>query len=410
MKFRNATLKLIVVLSCIFTICIMPVFTAAGDVKPKPGDVIDASNIEQYKSYFPEFMQRYIKDGWGIEDPFVIHVKEYEPNPLPESFLKETEKNKGKVKLSSDGSLSGYDYHGAPFADDEIKEPGKVMKIMWNNYYKWKGDDMIFVKDFATTRKRKGGKISYNTGRMSNIRFVGRNVVLPRELENPQKLFWASIVRTTSVGAKDMYILTYRYLDTNQSDDMWAYVPTLRRTLRMISTERSNPMGGSPYTPDDQYGWDGKINEFDYKLIGEATLLNVMNFDVNEYFEKYPNGYPHPAFIGREFPYEVRETYLVEVKPKNPRHPESKRLLWIMKENYMPAYAQMYDKNGEIWKGLPNIFCKIKTQKGETGPFMANSVTDFKTGMWSLSVGLGANLDIGLDPGFYNPGLFFKVE
>jgi len=55
------------IITCFLMMLIIAPATFATEVQP--GTVIDASNIEQYKDYFPEFMQRFIVDGWGFEDP-----------------------------------------------------------------------------------------------------------------------------------------------------------------------------------------------------------------------------------------------------------------------------------------------------------------------------------------------------
>jgi hypothetical protein len=54
----------------------------------KAGDVINSANIEQYKDYFPMYMQRWIKDGWGFEKPVVIKVKDPEFIPLQKATWK----------------------------------------------------------------------------------------------------------------------------------------------------------------------------------------------------------------------------------------------------------------------------------------------------------------------------------
>ena len=73
---------------------------AVWGVEAKPGDVIDSSNIDQYKDYFPNFVQRYIKDGWGFVDPVVIKVKETEPVPVTKAFLKASQENMKTCKLT----------------------------------------------------------------------------------------------------------------------------------------------------------------------------------------------------------------------------------------------------------------------------------------------------------------------
>lgn len=408
MNLKNATLKLLVALSCIFAICIMPVFTAAGDVKPKAGDVIDASNIEQYKDYFPDFMQRFIKDGWGLEIPTIVHVQDYKENLLPKYFRDATESNRGKVTLNEDGTLSGYDYRGFPFA--EIKEPNKAMKIMWNNYYKYKGDDFCYPKPFMGSGKRKGGRVTYGAGKYWNIKYVGRLMIPPINIKNPYGLLWSSNFVSESPGSNGLYSLTWRYLDLNKSDDMWAYIPTLRRTIRMISSERSNPVQGSSMSYDDQYGWDGNIFNFEYKLVEEKSLLQIMNCSEEIIMSKYPEGYNKAIMTGPDFPYELREVYVVEVRAKDQRYPESKRYLWILKENFIPSYSQNYDKNGELWKGMANVLNKAKTGQGETAPFMSNAAIDLKTGIWMWALGFGVKIDAGIKPDNFLPGNFFLMK
>ena len=65
--------KISVLLTLVFVFCLIPFLAFAGERSPKPGDIINSSNIDQFNSYFPEFMQGYIKDGWEIEKPFAIN-------------------------------------------------------------------------------------------------------------------------------------------------------------------------------------------------------------------------------------------------------------------------------------------------------------------------------------------------
>ena len=80
-------------------ICFLAFPSFGGE--PKAGDIIDASNVDQYADYLPEYMLGGIKDGWGgiRPTPAVIHVGEYTPNPDPKTFRDLTEKNKGKTHM-----------------------------------------------------------------------------------------------------------------------------------------------------------------------------------------------------------------------------------------------------------------------------------------------------------------------
>jgi hypothetical protein len=375
-------------------------------VELKPGDVIDSGNIDQYKDYFPMFMQRYIKDGWGIEKPVVITMGKNNPTPWPKGFLEASEKNVKTCKVTADGLLEGYTGVGQPFPRPE--EPNLALKLMWNQFYKCVPDDTTQPTGFLDVEKRKGGSCSFQINNYEQIMFANRTMLAPMpELDNPKQLYYAMKLSFRSPPNKDMAMLTWRYKDPLRDDDMWTYVPTLRRTLRMVSSERANPIRGSPYTWDDIFGFDGKIPMFNYKLVGEQTLV-VLNH------EKYTSetvdrkNYPwHPiSYEGEEF--ETQDSYVVEITSKDLRYPQARKTIWLNKNRFVILYAQMYDKAGEFWKGFWNSFrdIKVKTTYGEEiYPVQgSNGITDFKTSYWILIFNGEFKSNLDVDPAYYSPG------
>ena len=96
LKQRQCVLVGALIIGALFAVS-----SATYAVEAKPGDIIDSSNIEQYKEYFPMYMQRYIKDGWEFEKPVVIKVKVAEPVPLTKSFLKASQDNMKTLRVNS---------------------------------------------------------------------------------------------------------------------------------------------------------------------------------------------------------------------------------------------------------------------------------------------------------------------
>ena len=376
-------------------------------VEAKPGDVIDSSNIEQYKDYFPMFMQRYIKDGWGFEEPVVIKVKAYEPVPYTKLFTEKSKENMKTCKLTPDGLIEGYNGQGIPFM--EPKEPNKALKIMWNQFYKCYPDDWVLPESYITVTKRKNSKsVSISDSLYEQLSFSNRTMIEPiPELDNPKQLLYANIIDSRTPPNKDMATLTWRYKDPLKYDDMWTYVPTLRRTLRLVSSERANPVRGTPYTWDDFFGFDGKIPLFEYKLLGEQTVMTLA------YQKTWPEKidrktFPwHPVlFRGEEW--EPVPCYVVEIKSKDPRYPQSKKIVWVYKPKFGCVYAHMYDKAGEFWKGFWNggQLRSVKTTYGEE-PYAiqtSSGVTDFKTFYWVFSLTGRLDMNVGSEPGVFQPG------
>ena len=109
-------------------------------------------------------------------------------------------------------------------------------------------------------------------------------------------------------------ILIYDYND--KADDMWVYLPSLRRTRRIVSTERGKSFMGSEFSNADMSR--PNIDDFEYKLLGE---------------EKF-NG---------------KDCWKIEAVAKN-RDVETeygfrKRVSFIDKATFLVQQSEMYDKS-----------------------------------------------------------------
>ena len=404
--FKQFKQKRFVFLSAIIVGVLFAAASTTWAAEVKPGDVIDSSNIEQYKEYFPAFMQRYIKDGWGYEKPVVIKVKEREPVPLTKSFLKASQDNQKTCKLNAEGLIEGYSGVGFPFLDP--KEPNLAMKCMWNQFYKELPDDWTIPESYLSISKRKGGSVSISDQTYEQLMFAGRHLIAPMpELENPKQLFYANKLNFQTPPNKDMATLSWRYKDPLKYDDMWTYVPTLRRTLRMVSSERANPIRGSAYTWDDIFGFDGKIPLFTYKYLGEQTVLALMNQKiVAEELDR--KNYPHHPILHHNEEFETVDCYVIEITAKDARYPSARKVAWVNKDNFKITWAEIYDKTNTFWKGYYNAAQKrtVPTTEGiQDYPITSGSgMTDFKTYYWTYTVTGGLVMNGGAEPSYFAPG------
>lgn len=112
-------------------------------------------------------------------------------------------------------------------------------------------------------------------------------------------------------------------------DDMWIYLPALRKAKRISAGEKSGAFMGSDFSNYDIGG--GEYEDWEYKLLREDTL----------------NGNP---------------VWVVECKAKSreiiKKTGYSKVLKWVRKDNYVVILSEHYDKSGELKK-------KIKVEKVE---------------------------------------------
>jgi hypothetical protein len=402
---RNSTRCILVLGLTMGLLLGIPGFAAAAEVKA--GDVIDSSNIDQYQDYFPMFMQRYIKDGWGYEKPVVIKVREPENVPLTKEYHKASVANQKACKVTAEGLVEGYNGQGMPFY--EPKEPNLAVKVMWNQFYKPYPDDWLIPTSYLNIQKRKGaGRVSISDNTYEQLLFSNRTMKDPvPEMDNPKQLYYSSKLDSKTPPNKDMSTLTWRYKDPLKYDDMWTYVPTLRRTLRLVSSERANPIRGSPYTWDDIFGFDGKIPLFTYKYVGEQTVLCLNNGKLKAETVDRKN-YPFHPITHYNEEFETTDCWVIEITPKDKRYPQSRKTVWVDKTRYWCIYAQMYDKKGDFWKGFWNgsQARPLKTPYGEESYRIqcGSGISDFKTFFWVVTVTGELLMNLGADPNLFQPG------
>lgn len=120
-----------------------------------------------------------------------------------------------------------------------------------------------------------------------------------------------------------------------KDDDKWIYLPALKNTRRVNSSEGSKSFMGTDATYDDLS--TRGIEEDDHQYIGEEAK------------EAGGTTYSRCAKI-KEVPYDAKSSQY------------KYRITWVDLDTYVPVYTEMYDKNDKLIKVLtvPNI----KKEKG----------------------------------------------
>ena len=140
--------------------------------------------------------------------------------------------------------------------------------------------------------------------------------------------------------------LNYRYLDPLRQDDLWLYLPSLRRVRRLSSAQRSEALFGQDIDVDSYGGYAGQIPWFTWKFLGKKPMLASLHG------ENMPP-VPCKADGGMTFceAWENRpEVLVVEGTPKAEAYAFSKRIIYIDHESFFIVYTDLYDRGGELWK------------------------------------------------------------
>ncbi|NLF43159.1 MAG: outer membrane lipoprotein-sorting protein [Bacteroidales bacterium] len=105
----------------------------------------------------------------------------------------------------------------------------------------------------------------------------------------------------------------------DSNDDMWIYMPALRKTRRIVSTEKGKSFMGSEFTNADMSKPDK--NQFDYKMLGSTTI-------------------------------EGKDCHKIEMSCKNQAIAQEngyhKKIMYIEKGTFLTHKMEFFDKDGKL--------------------------------------------------------------
>ena len=344
----------------------------AAEIGLQPGMMLDQSTAGLAKGLVPPEILKHYENGEfanKIADNYPANGGTHGPD-----FDAETKRNAEKLTVDANGTIvdkttakqPAYIY-GTPFPKVDAKDPQAGVKVLWNffyNYY-WNGNshnaiDLVWVNPNGVDRKAgQDVYFKYYDG-------------LPPDLkpENPQNLLSQFIA--VSTHPQDLYgtaALDWRYRDPAQRDAVWAYVPALRRIRGLSPANRSDGFLGSDMSQDDGPFFDGKPEDFTWKLVGEEEILRQVDpfalaKDCNFFqlpgggwrsvFKDVPTfGFQDPNWKGIAWAPKVmhlarRKVWIVEGVPKDRYYLYGKVELRIDSQNWQGSYNRKFSWQGEL--------------------------------------------------------------
>jgi outer membrane lipoprotein-sorting protein len=153
----------------------------------------------------------------------------------------------------------------------------------------------------------------------------GKGNVRVRQVANASKKFGETVktmirfLAPPDVAGTTMLIYDYETKD----DDMWVYLPAMRNTRRIVSSEKGKNFMGSEFTNADMS--KPNLDDYNYQLLGSQTLNGV-------------------------------ECWKVESESKTKAIADqngfAKKVAWIEKGNYLPHQVDYYDQTGNKFKEM----------------------------------------------------------
>ena len=323
-----------------------------------PGTAITMANWAQYRQFMPEGMAALFKGTYqwsmplGVEmdvGPTVIH-------PLPKAYLEATEKYSSQVKLVElpQGGLTLSNYQGGiPFPNPS--DPHKGWKILADVWYRYQPH--LNVDSYGSGCLVDGSgsincmaaelvhrQLAYNTdpGVPVNTpgakgRFFSQYMMV---LEPEQKRYTAS--------------LTVSYDDPARPEDVYVFIPALRRYQPVSAAARCSPNQGTDATQEDyRQGFDSNITELNADYLNEKKILALVGFKMptGRFPDDYdmPLGWPKPTW-GK---WQLRDVHVISVTKipsKAQGYCYGKRVMYVDKATSSPLWEELYDTKMQPWK------------------------------------------------------------
>ena len=343
----------------------------AAEVDLKPGDTIGPQNWQRVQGMVGENLLNRIKQGYTFK------IKESRPRRDPKEFLEATEKHSGRVSLGPNGQLVNY-VAGLPFPKPDPNDSQAGLKLAWNFSRRWLGDD--HKEGGGTATGKAVSNIIEKDGserRSELIRYQiftrGRVTLAPRPaFEGYDHIEWMNLradeyPRDTS-GTTTLEI---RYIDPNREDDLYIYVPSIRRVRRAPPIQRCATLAPTEFIWDDVNSFNGKVTDFNYKFLGEKQMLG--NFSQ----QHFPLHRKTGDYLALDESWEVVNTYVLEITPKDPNYCYPKKTLFIDRLTHQAVWVMILDAKGNSWKEQSNTFAPVKLVDGQevlssTSPIIVN--------------------------------------
>jgi hypothetical protein len=321
-----------------------------------------------------EILQRYRDGEWW----HVIYRPGAGARLQNPRFLEASVRNEGRYRIGARGEIVEAEterrpisVYGAPFPTVRSGDPDAGAKVVWNYFYQsYQAGDRQFsarldqVKDRAVEATWQldffdcfldgtGGHDAHASGAEE---FLSRQLIVARE---PAEL------RATS-------LLSHRFGDPAKRDAVWSYVPALRRVRTLSPANRADAMLGSDLAQDDGTFFDGKPEDFTWRLAGEGEMLMLYDRtavagDAADLHELPDGGFERVDSARARFAYQegaaeghalrplesevvlvARPVWIVEGTPKDRYYPYGKLVLRIDRQTWRGTYSSKYGWQGEL--------------------------------------------------------------
>ncbi len=328
------------------------IFSAPASAQVQPGDLITPDNAYKVKDLISP--GQYLRVMHGMS----IRVTPTERIDWPPPYKDATEKYASQVRLTPDRrSLVGY-VAGEPFPIVDVNDPDAGTKIMWNVAFRPISSDEYDLRWFDCDSVYWGKNAPFReitdieVGHYAGYNEVGRTEVDPMPIDPDFKMtgrYFLGLLYPVLAPQSDRGtgLIKFRYANPSEADAAWTWTPGARRVRRLNYAILDTASGPQAYDPNHYEGFSGKNENYNWKLLGEKTMLAAVNI------AKVPDVRCPTDGGASHCPdnWQLRHDFIIEGIPRPGKFVSlyDHEVMYIDSEADFVMSNDMYDRSGQLF-------------------------------------------------------------
>jgi hypothetical protein len=351
----------------------------AAEADLRPGDVIGPANWRRVEGLVGENLLNRIKQG------YTFRIKKGRIVGPPKEYTEASARYAGEVKLAPNGELVNY-LAGSPFPNVQVDDSKVGLKMAWNFYWRWLGDDyktgggtgegkIIRYAIESNGAERRADVLHHTIKTRGRVTLSSKPVLAGYEHVDWMQVRADEYPRDTA-GTTTLEI---RYADSKREDDLYIYVPSIRRVRRAPPIQRCATIAPSEFNFDDINSFGGKVTDFNYRFLGRSKML------ANLAQERIPFRRKSGDYLPLDEDWEVVDAYGLEITPKDATYCYPRKVIYFDTHTYEAFWTMIWDGGGHYWKEQFALRSVVRLSDGQEALSVGTVViTNVKNGRSTL--------------------------
>jgi hypothetical protein len=323
-----------------------------------PGTTITMQNWQTYRQVMPDGMAALFegKYFWKMPPDVQMEVGPTRIVPLPKNYLAATEQYAAQVKIVElpDGGLTLQGYRGG-IAFPNPQEPHRGWKVLMNLWYRYT-PHLLVVTHGWTCAVNSSGNSNCETYQIVDRQLSFSTDLTPAS-DQPAagaKYFTEWFMVLEPEQSRYSASLDINYVDLRTPEDVYAFLPSLRRYQPVASSGRCAETEGMDWTAEDfRSGLDSTMAELQVSYLGHRKILALVDFRAPD--NPFPDDFYMPVIWPKPpwAKWQLRDVDVIDVRKipsKASGYCYGKRVMYVDSANFSPLWEELYDNQMKLWK------------------------------------------------------------